>query len=433
MTDLFGEPDDHAALRPATDRADAPLAERMRPRTLDDLVGQTKLLDDEGVLSAMVRTGAWQSLILWGPPGCGKTTVARIVAEASGRRFRPFSAVLGGIAEIRKVMQEAERARARGESATLLFVDEIHRFNKAQQDAFLPFVESGDILLIGATTENPSFELNSALLSRARVLVLEPLGEPELTALIERALADPERGLGGRLRAVPEAVTEIARAADGDARRALTLLETCALLAGRDGEVTPKVLARALQRKLVRHDKRGEEHYNLISALHKSIRNGSDDAAVYWLTRMLEGGEDRDFLMRRLVRMAVEDIGVADPRAVEQCIACWDTWKRLGSPEGELAIVQAAVYLARAPKSNAVYMAYGAARDDIQKRPNEPVPLHLCNAPTGLMKALGYGDGYRYAHDDPAATTEMECLPPGLVGRRYLGPDATGPKDESGE
>jgi len=421
MADLFGqsEPDAPAPASKAP-RRDAPLAERMRPRTLDDLVGQTKLIDDDGVLAAMLREGAWQSLILWGPPGCGKTTVARIVAEASGRRFRPFSAVLGGIAEIRKVMTEAERARARGEEATLLFVDEIHRFNKAQQDAFLPFVESGDILLIGATTENPSFELNSALLSRARVLVLEPLGEPELTQLVERALADPERGLGGRMKAVPEAVTEVVRAADGDARRALTLLETCALLAGKGGELTPAVLARALQRKTVRHDKSGEQHYNLVSALHKSVRNSDADATVYWLTRMLEGGEDRDFLMRRITRMAIEDIGLADPRAVEQCIACWDTWKRLGPPEGELALVQAAVYLARASKSNAAYKAYGEAREDVQKRPNEPVPLHLCNAPTGLMKALGYGDGYRYAHDDPDAVDEMDCLPPGLAGRRYF-------------
>jgi putative ATPase len=411
----------------AAPRKDAPLAERMRPRTLLELVGQTKLVDDEGVLAKMLASNHWQSLILWGPPGCGKTTVARLVAKASGRRFRPFSAVLGGIAEIRKVMQEAEHARADGRGATLLFVDEIHRFNKAQQDAFLPFVESGDILLIGATTENPSFELNSALLSRARVLVLEPLGEQDLVALLERAIADPERGLAGALRAVPQALLELARAADGDARRALTLLETCALLAGTGGELTPAVLARALQRKVLRHDKSGEEHHNLISALHKSVRNSNADATVYWLTRLLEAGEDRSFIARRLTRMAVEDIGLADPRAVEQAVACWSTWDRLGSPEGELALVQCAVYLARARKSNAVYKAYGEARADVQNKPAEPVPLHLCNAPTGLMQALGYAKGYRYAHDDPAAVDEMECLPPGLVGRKYFeASDGTG-------
>jgi putative ATPase len=427
VSGLFDSEDDErrkqAALAPAP--ADAPLAERMRPSSLDDVVGQEHLLNEGGILRAMLEGGLEQSLVLWGPPGVGKTTLARLVAAESGHRFEPFSAVLSGIADIKRVMREAEDRRKRSGSRTLLFVDEIHRFNKAQQDAFLPYVERGDILLVGATTENPSFEVNSALLSRARVVVLEALDEQRLVALLRRAVEDPERGLGNGLVAVDEALVEIARASDGDARRALTLLETCALLAGCGGELSPSILARALQRKVVRYDKSGDQHYDLVSALHKSIRNGNDDATVYWLTRMLEAGEDRDFLMRRLVRIAVEDIGLADPDALPRTVAAWDAWKRLGSPEGELAIVQAAVLLARAPKSNAAYKAYDAAREDVGKRPNESVPLHLCNAPTGLMKALGRGAGYRYVHDDPAAAEEMECLPESLRGRRYFGDDPT--------
>ena len=416
--DLFGE--EPRARRPEPPARDAPLAERMRPRTLGEFVGQGHLVDEGGILRQVLEDGLTQSLVLWGPPGTGKTTLARMVAETSDLRFQPFSAVLSGIPDIRRVMKEARDARARDGTRTLLFVDEIHRFNKAQQDAFLPFVEAGDVILVGATTENPSFELNSALLSRARVIVLRPLEEADLVAILRRALDDADRGLGGRLRAVDQALAELARAADGDARRALTLLETCSLLAGPDGEVTPKVLAEALQRKHVRYDKSGEEHYNLISALHKSVRNSDPDAALYWLVRMLEGGEDRDFLMRRITRMAVEDIGLGDPDALAACHAAWETWRRLGSPEGELAIAEAVVRLARAPKSNALYVAYAEAREDVQKTTNEPVPLHLCNAPTGLMKALGFGEGYRYAHDDPSAVEEMECFPPSLAGRRYL-------------
>jgi putative ATPase len=317
-------------------------------------------------------------------------------------------------------MAAARVERAASGVRTLLFVDEIHRFNKAQQDAFLPFVESGDIVLIGATTENPSFELNSALLSRSRVVILQPLEPQRLVALLRRALEDGQRGLSGRVRADDDTLLAIARASDGDARRALNLLETAAALLPAGGELGEAVLAQALQRKVLSYDKAGEEHYNLISALHKSVRNSDQDASVYWITRMLRSGEDRRFLARRLVRMAVEDIGLADPFALRVTLDAAEAFERLGEPEGDLALVQAAVYLARARKSNAVYVAYGAASEDVERTSAEPVPLHLRNAPTRLMKEAGYGAGYRYAHDDPAAAGEMTCLPPSLLGRRYF-------------
>jgi putative ATPase len=411
------ETDEPRSTPPA--RADAPLAERMRPRSIEEVVGQAHLLAPGCILSKMLEGELAQSLILWGPPGVGKTTLARLVALRTKVRFVPFSAVLAGIKEVREVMQAAAAERARSGTRTMLFVDEIHRFNKAQQDAFLPFVESGDIVLVGATTENPSFELNGALLSRARVLVLHPLGPSDVVALLRRALED-ERGLRGRIAASEESLTRIAHASDGDARRALNLLETAASLLRGGGTLDDAVLAQALQRKALAHDKSGEEHFNLISALHKSVRNSDEDASLYWLTRLLEAGEDRDFIARRLVRMAVEDVGLADPFALRVALDGAEAWHRLGSPEGELALVQAAVYLARAKKSNALYVAYGAAREDVERTAAEPVPLHLRNAPTDLMKAAGYGVGYRYAHDDPAAKDEMKCMPPSLLGRQYF-------------
>ena len=393
----------------------------MRPRSLAEFAGQRHLVGEGKILAKALAGDLRQSLILWGPPGTGKTTLARLIARVSELRFVPFSAVLSGIKQIKEVMAEAARARDRTGRRTLLFIDEIHRFNKAQQDAFLPHVERGNILLIGATTENPSFEVVGPLLSRARTVILQPLSPEELGEILARALADPEHGLGGGVRVAEGVLLAIANAADGDARRALTLLETAAALLDEGGLVDEAVLAEALQRKTLHYDKSGEEHYNLISALHKSVRNSDDDATLYWLVRMMEAGEDRRFLARRLIRMAVEDIGLADPGALHVTVDAAAAWDRLGSPEGELALVQAAVYLARAPKSNAIYRAYDAARGDVERSAADPVPLHLRNAPTGLMKAAGYGQGYRYAHDDPDARDEMTCLPDSLAGRRYFG------------
>lgn len=399
--------------------ADAPLAERMRPRSVEEVVGQKRLLSEGGLLRRVLSGDVRQSLVLWGPPGVGKTTLARIVARASDARFVPFSAVLSGVREVREVMKEARERRARTGRATLLFVDEIHRFNKAQQDAFLPFVERGDVTLVGATTENPSFELNAALLSRCRVLVLEPLEIEDVVELIGNALAG-ERGFDGRLRLDEDQILRVANAADGDARRALTLLETVGAMSLTGGVVDEDVLTEALQRKATRYDKSGEQHYDLISALHKSVRNSDENASLYWLARMLEGGEDRRYLARRIVRIASEDVGLADPYALRIALDAAEAFDRLGVPEGDLALAQAVVYLARARKSNAVYVGLGEAISDVRSHGAEPVPLHLRNAPTALMKEAGYGAGYRYAHDDPGAVEEMECLPPGLVGRRYL-------------
>ena len=420
MSGLFDEPPGPAGA-PAEPSPSAPLAERMRPRTLAEFAGQRHLVGEGRILARILAGDQRQSLILWGPPGSGKTTLARLIAAAGDLRFVPFSAVLSGIKEIKEVMAEAARLRRRDGQPTLLFIDEIHRFNKAQQDAFLPHVERGDILLIGATTENPSFEIVGPLLSRARTVVLQPLGIPELVSILEQALRD-ERGLGGRITAARRELELIAEASDGDARRALTLLETAAALLEGAGELTPAVLAEALQKKVLFYDKGGEEHFNLISALHKSVRNSDASASVYWLARMLAAGEDRGYLARRIVRIAVEDVGLADPGALRVALDAAEAFERLGEPEGDLALVQAAVYLARAPKSNAVYTAYGRAREDVERTAAEPVPLHLRNAPTKLMREVGYGRGYRYAHDDPDAAREMPCLPPGLAGRDYFAP-----------
>ena len=416
--DLFGPDEPDHGLEEVA--ADAPLAERMRPRALADFVGQEHVIGEGKILQRFLEPENNQSLVLWGPPGSGKTTLAHMIARASQMRFVPFSAVLSGIKEVRAVMADAALYRKRTQRRTLLFIDEIHRFNKAQQDAFLPFVERGDILLIGATTENPSFEINSALLSRVRTVVLEPLGPEELTRMLRRALEDDDRGLAGRIEASDEILMSIAHAADGDARRALTLFETVAGMCA-DGEaITTELFERALQKKVLHYDKSGEEHFNLISALHKSIRNSDADAALYWLTRMMESGEDGNYISRRLIRMASEDVGLADVRALSVCLDAAEAFHRLGYPEGKLALAQAAVYLARTKKSNALYVALAEAQRDVEQTPADPVPLHLRNASTKLMGELGYGEGYRYAHDDPDAVDEMTCFPPSLAGKRYF-------------
>ena len=417
--DLFGSG------RPSEPAAPGPLADRMRPRSFEELVGQSHLLAPGSPLAVMRDGRHLSSLILWGPPGSGKTTIARLLAGTSGASFVQFSAVLSGVKEVKETMARAAAERRRTGKPTILFVDEIHRFNKAQQDAFLSHVEKGDIVLIGATTENPSFEVNSALLSRARVLVLKELAPADVRVLLERALADPERGLSGKVAADPEALDFMAQAADGDARRALNTLEVAAA-AARRGNITPDDVRQALARKHLRYDRAGEEHYNLISALHKSLRDSDPHAGLYWLARMLAAGEDPLYVARRLVRFASEDVGNADPQALPLAVAAFQAYHQLGTPEGELALAQCCAYLATAPKSNAVYDGFKKAIAEVEASGSLPPPLVIRNAPTPLMKEIGYGAGYRYAHDQEGRIADQQHLPEELEGRRFYEPTGEG-------
>ena len=410
--------------------AGRPLADRMRPQTLDEFMGQEELLAPGKPLRTQIERDDMSSMLFWGPPGCGKTTLARIIARQTKSEFIPFSAVLAGIKEIKEVMARAEGARHYGRR-TIVFVDEMHRFNRAQQDAFLPHVEAGNILLIGATTENPSFEVIAPLLSRMKVYILKALSVEQIVALLNRAVANPERGLGYEtIEISAEILDRIAVLANGDARSAYNTLEALVLGTAPDASgrrvVSQAVLEDVLQRKLLPYDKSGEEHFNLISALHKSVRNSDPDAALYWLARMLESGEDPLYLARRMVRMASEDIGLAEPNALAVTLAAKEAFDFIGPPEGYLALAQAAVYLSLAPKSNALYTGYGAVRDDLKNTIAEPVPLHLRNAVTGFMGSVGYGKGYQYAHNVDEKVTDMTCLPESLLGRAYYKPTDQG-------
>ncbi|MBP5200316.1 MAG: replication-associated recombination protein A [Schwartzia sp.] len=419
---------EQASLFEGADRETQPLAARLRPQSLEDFVGQKHLIGEGKVLRRLIESDRIASMIFWGPPGVGKTTLARIIALHTKSSFIDFSAVTSGIKEIRGVMQQAEENRRYGDR-TIVFVDEIHRFNKAQQDAFLPFVEKGSIILIGATTENPSFEVNGALLSRCKVFVLQPLSMENIVSLLTRALAD-ERGFGGqKIKIAPEHLEVIAGFANGDARSALSTLEMV-VLNGEENKgtitVTKEILEQCISRKSLLYDKKGEEHYNLISALHKSMRNSDPDAAVYWLARMLEAGEDPLYVARRVTRFASEDVGLADPRALEIAVAAYQACHFIGMPECSVHLTEVVVYLAMAPKSNAMEVAYMMAREDALREIDEPVPLVIRNAPTRLMKELGYGKGYQYAHDTQEKITNMQCLPDSILGKEYYRPTEQG-------
>ena len=432
MTDLFDlrGPKPSPEARPAPD---TPLADRMRPRSLDEVEGPEEVVGGNGFLRRAIAEDRVPSLILWGPPGVGKTTLARLIAAQTSSTFVAFSAVATGVKEMRAVLEDAKRQRSRSKRRTILFLDEIHRFNRSQQDVFLPFIETGNVVLIGATTENPSFELNGALLSRCKVVVLEPLAPEAIARIVRRALQDIDRGLGARdFRLDDESLSFIAQTSGGDARRALNLLEAAAAdaEAGKTKRIEVSRLRDLLQRKVLLYDKAGEEHYNLISALHKSMRESDADATIYWLVRMLEAGEDPLYVARRIVRFASEDVGLADPRALRLALDAKDAFDFLGLPEGSLALVQAAVYCSLAPKSNALYVAESEAKTDVAEKPAEPVPPVIRNAVTRLMKEVGYGLGYRYAHAEPEGVGGIECLPESLRGRRYYRPRASGEEAE---
>jgi putative ATPase len=432
---LFPDEAPGSSAGPAEPRPDSPLADRIRPRTLDEILGQDEVLGPGRPLRRAIEQDQLRSLVLWGPPGSGKTTLAFVIRRLTRAHFEAMSAVLSGVKELREVLRAAEERRRREGRRTIVFIDEIHRFNKGQQDALLAHVESGDIVLIGATTENPSFEVNAALLSRSRVVVLKPLAGPELERVLRQAVADPERGLGRYGADVDDgALAFLAQVADGDARTALNVLELAVTTAApaEDGRrrIDAAAMREAFARKALVYDRTGEEHFNIISALHKSIRNSDADAGLYWLARMLEAGEDPLYVARRLVRFASEDVGLADPQALVVAMAAQQAVHFIGLPEGALALAELVVYLAAAPKSHALYVAYGAAARDALETRAEPVPLWIRNAPTRLMQDLGYGSGYRYAHDEPEGVAAMECLPEGLRGRRYYVPSERGGETE---